>query len=234
MRRPSTLFAGVLLAIAAFAATAKGQLQAGPTLVELPAGSAAGRMTLDNSGDAPLAAQVRIYAWSQVDGVDRLEPTGDVVASPAISEIAAGGEQVVRLVRQGAAPAGVDLSYRVVVEELPGEGQDNTVNIRMRYVIPMFLRAADAPAPVLACRIAASQLTCTNSGGRAAQLGASRLKGADGHEAVLSGGLYGYVLPGMSRRWALDPTQLAAGNASLVLETQINGQSAALPVSRSP
>jgi fimbrial chaperone protein len=234
MRHPSALLAAALLAVAAFAAAAQGQLQAGPTLVELPAGSAAGRMTLGNSGDAPVAAQVRIYAWSQVDGVDRLESTSDVVASPAISEIAAGGEQVVRLVRQGAAPAGVDLTYRVVVEELPEKGQGNTVSIRMRYVIPLFLRAADAVAPAVACRIAASQLTCANAGGRAAQLGASRLLGTDGHQVVLSEGLYGYVLPGTSRRWELDPAQPLPGGANLVLETQVNGQSATLPVSRSP
>ncbi len=234
MRRPCTPLIGALVAAAAFAAAAKGQLQAGPTLVELPVGSAAGRMTLSNSGDGPVAAQVRVYAWTQVDGIDRLEPTVEVVASPAISEIAAGAEQVVRLVRQGAAPAGVDRAYRVVVEELPGHGQDNTVNIRMRYVIPMFLRAPDAPAPSLACRIAAMQLICDNRGGRAAQLGASRLKDAGGRQTVLSQGLYGYVLPGASRRWDLDPAQTIPAGTNLTLETQINGQSAALPVSRSP
>lgn len=233
--RSRTLLIGVLLAAAAFAASAKGQLQAGPTLVELPVGSAAGRMTLSNSGDGPVAAQVRIYAWSQVDGVDRLEPTTDVVASPAIGEIAAGAEQVVRLVRQGPAPAGVDRTYRVVVEELPSAGQDNTVNIRMRYVIPMFLRAPETSAPALACRIAAtSQLICENRGGRAAQLGASRLKNASGRQAVLSEGLYGYVLPGASRRWDLPSGLPVPAGTDLTMETQVNGQSAVLPVSRSP
>lgn len=235
MRRSRTLLIGACLAVAAFAASAKGQLQAGPTLIELPVGSAAGRMTLSNSGDGAVAAQVRIYAWTQADGVDRLEPTTDVVASPAIGEIAPGAEQVVRLVRQGPAPAGVDRTYRVVVEELPSAGQDNTVNIRMRYVIPMFLRAPDAPAPALACRMAAaSQLICDNRGGRAAQLGASRLKNAGGRQSVLSEGLYGYVLPGASRRWELPPELQIPAGADLTMETQVNGQRAVLPVSRSP
>lgn len=235
MRRSRTLLIGACLAVAAFAASAKGQLQAGPTLIELPAGSAAGRMTLSNSGDGAVAAQVRIYAWTQADGVDRLEPTTDVVASPAIGEIAPGAEQVVRLVRQGPAPAGVDRTYRVVVEELPSAGQDNTVNIRMRYVIPMFLRAPDAPAPALACRMAAaSQLICDNRGGRAAQLGASRLKNAGGRQSVLSEGLYGYVLPGASRRWELPPELQIPAGADLTMETQVNGQRAVLPVLRSP
>ncbi len=235
MRRSRTLLIGACLAVAAFAASAKGQLQAGPTLIELPVGSAAGRMTLSNSGDGAVAAQVRIYAWTQADGVDRLEPTTDVVASPAIGENAPGAEQVVRLVRQGPAPAGVDRTYRVVVEELPSAGQDNTVNIRMRYVIPMFLRAPDASVPALACRIvAASQLICDNRGGRAAQLGASRLKNAGGRQSVLSEGLYGYVLPGASRRWELPPELQIPAGADLTMETQVNGQRAVLPVSRSP
>lgn len=234
MRFPAAILASVLLAATSFTVAAKGQLQAGPTLVELPAGSSAGRMTLGNSGDAPVAAQVRVYAWTQVDGDDRLEPTSDVVASPAISEIAVGGEQVVRLVRQVGAPAGADLTYRVVVEELPGAGQDNAVNIRMRYVIPMFVRAAGAPAPQLACGIVAATLTCANSGGRAAQLGASRLQDPQGREAVLSEGLYGYVLPGASKKWTLESGDPLPAGTGLVLETQVNGQSATLPVSRAP
>lgn len=231
--RLSASIAAAFLTAAAFAASARGQLQAGPTLIELPTGAAAGRMTLSNSGDAPVAAQVRVYAWRQDGGADRLDPTGDVVASPAIVEVAAGAEQVVRLVRQGPEPAGVDRVYRVVVEELPGAGQDNAINIRMRYVLPMFLRAADARPPAPACSLRAASLSCTNGGGRAAQLGASRLSGADGRQAVLSSGLLGYVLPGATRTWELDPALVIPGG-DLALETQINGQSATLPISRAP
>ena len=56
--------------------------------------------------------------------------------------------------------------------------------------------------------------------------------GAPG-QAVLSSGLLGYVLPGATRTWELDPALVIPGG-DLALETQINGQSATLPISRAP
>src|SRR4249919_331721 len=123
MHRRGLLLAGSLLglAVAAQAASAKGHLQARPTMLELPAGAAAGRMTLANTGDEPVPAQVRVYAWIQKDGADVLVPTTDVVLSPPIVSVPAGGEQLVRLVRQGKQSSLNDLAYRVVVDELPGK-----------------------------------------------------------------------------------------------------------------
>jgi fimbrial chaperone protein len=104
----------------------------------------------------------------------------------------------------------------------------------MQYVIPLFLRAPDAIAPVVTCHVAALELTCTNTGGQAAQFGRTRLVDADGHAAALSSGLFGYVLPGAQRRWTLPRGAVPAGSAALHLDTQLNGQPAKLPVGRAP
>src|SRR5207342_1555526 len=118
MQRRALLLAGsvLVLAVAAQSASAKGHLQARPTMLELPPGAAAGRMTLANTGDEPVPAQVRVYAWIQKDGADVLVPTTDVVVSPPIVSVPAGGEQLVRLVRQGKPPGPSDFVYRVVVD----------------------------------------------------------------------------------------------------------------------
>jgi fimbrial chaperone protein len=226
----------LLCALLAPASMAKGQLQARPTLVELAPGATAARMILANTGDAPVSAQVRVFAWTQADGEDRLADTRAIALSPPIVRIPPGGEQVVRIVRQGPAAAG-EGSYRLVVDELPAPpatGEASGIAFRMRYVLPLFVRAAGASAPDLRCRLAGVQFSCDNRGGRAAQLGSSRLRDAGGHAVTLSPGLFGYVLAGSSRRWTLGAASLTALGSELQLETRLNGQPVTIPVARVP
>lgn len=216
-------------------ALARGQLQARPTLVELVPGQQAGRLVLANTGDAPVAAQVRVFAWTQADGDDRLADTTAIAVSPAIVRIPAGGEQVVRVVRLGEAPAGRDAAYRLVVDELPGPQDDATgIEVRLRYLVPLFVRAPGTAAPDVHCTLAALRLACRNEGGRPAQLGASRLADAGGDTKPLSEGLFGYLLPGTGRHWELDAGRLAGLDGALTLETQINGKPGSVPVQRQP
>ena len=210
-------------------------------MLELPAGAAAGRMTLANTGDEPVPAQVRVYAWVQKDGNDVLVPTTDVVVSPPLVTVPAGGEQLVRVVRQGKPPGDRDVAYRVVVDELPGKpkSKDAAVGILMRYVLPLFVRSSEASDAALDCRIvradadAGASLECSNPGGRAAQLGATRLKGG-GKTYELNAGLFGYVLPGSLRRWPLDSARLKLVGHSPKMESQLNGAPVTISVADSP
>lgn len=220
-----------ILMLASGGVAARGQLQAGPTLLEIPAGGTATRLQLGNTGDAAVAAQVRVYAWLQEDGEDKLVETDALVASPPIAEVAPGGEHLVRIVLTGAAPAdGVDQTYRVVVDELPGDPDvgETGVQVRMRFVIPAFVRAAGAGEPALDCRLEAMLLACRNRGGQAAQLGATTLRGTDA-ALELSAGLYGYVLPGSERRWTL-PEGARIPTGPLTLDTLLNGLAATVDV----
>ena len=83
-------------------------LQATPISMEVVAPGATSVLTLRNSGDAPLQAQVRVMRWSQADGEEQLVPATDVVASPPITAIAPKGEQTVRLVRVAKAPVAAE------------------------------------------------------------------------------------------------------------------------------
>ena len=235
MNRRALALAGTAFALllTASAASAKGHLQARPTLVELQPKAAAARLTLSNTGDEPVSAQVRVFVWTQQGGEDRLIATDQIVLSPPIVEVPAGGEQVVRIVRQSPAAKGSDQSYRLIVDELPGaKGKSGTVSLRMRYVLPLFVRSAEATSPDLGCRLSAAILTCDNKGGRAAQLGRTRLLDGKGNTVELSSGLFGYVLPGNQRQWTLDLDRLTSLSADLRLESQLNGQPVTLPVAR--
>lgn len=224
------------LLLAAPTAAAKGQLQTRQTGVDLPAGTRAGRLVLANTGDAPVAAQVRAYAWTQVDGEDVLAPSTALTASPAIVEIAPGAEQLVRVVRGDGAAVPAEQAFRVVVDELPGDPDNeatNAVTVRMRYVLPVFVRAENAADPVLACQVGGASLTCRNSGGRAAQLGATTLVGSRGR-SELTPGLLGYVLAGSTRRFALDAAKVAAAGTPASLQVQLNGQPTTVALGAAP
>lgn len=232
-RHPAVAAVAVLLcaslAVAVGEAHARGQLQTRQTGIDLPSGTRAGRLVLANTGDEPVAAQIRVYAWTQPDGEDRLEPSDRIAASPPIVEIAPGTEQLIRLVRPGDAPLAEEHAYRVVVDELPGSGDEDAgsaINMRMRYLLPMFVRAADAAPVALQCHVAGSELVCHNSGGRAAQLGATRLVSSDGREVEITPGLLGYVLAGSTRRFPLDTATLAALGSPAKLQVRLNGQPA--------
>lgn len=233
--------AALIAALAAPLAGAAGHLQVGGTLIELNPGANAGRFSLSNSGDAPIGVQARVYAWVQVGNEDRLSPTRALVLSPPIATIAPGASQLVRVVATGPLPLANDQAYRVVVEELPGseESGSSTIAIRMRYIVPLYVRSGKARPPALACGIVTAQaapkasLSCTNAGGQAAQLGASRLTGL-GSPYELTPGLLGYVLPGSRRSWDLDPTRAAALGRAIALETHVNGLATTLALTAPP
>jgi fimbrial chaperone protein len=216
-----------LLAAVAPVALAGGHLQVGSTRVELAPGARATRLVLRNSGDAPVGAQVRVYDWSQPEGEDRLDETRAIALSPPIVRVAPGEEQVVRIVRQGPPPAGRDATYRVVAEEVPLTPQDASVAVgfRMRFVLPLFDRAADAPPAQLSCRLSANTLSCVNAGGSACKLGETRLIDAAGHVLELTNGLFGYVLPRSTRRWTLPADRLGNLGNGLRLKTKIDNAS---------
>lgn len=235
--RRLALVAAAVLTLSGGTAYAKGQLQARQTGVDLLPGVRGGRLVLGNAGDAGVAAQIRVYAWTQDGDGDRLVPSTDLAVSPPVVDIPAGGEQLVRIVRTSAAAPGHEMAYRVVVDELPGDPGSaigSAVQVRMRYLIPVFVRVAD-PAPVnLQCHIENSELVCANKGGVAAQLGASKLVSAEGRAIEITGGLLGYVLAGSSRRFELDAKAVGDAATWRKLEVRLNGQPAMLDLFATP
>ncbi len=100
-------------------ASSAGQLAVEPILLEMNAPSAAGVIKLRNDADVDVIAQTRVLRWTQVDGVEKLEPTTDVVSSPPEVSLAPKVDYVVRVVRVSKQPVRGEESYRVLVDQLP-------------------------------------------------------------------------------------------------------------------
>src|SRR5690606_3442687 len=208
-----------------------------PTSVTLKAGGNAAGLTLRNTGTAKLHAQVRVYRWTQEGGDDRLEPSGDIAASPPMIELPPGGQQLVRVIRLSTPPATAETAYRLIVDELPlgttSEKAPPGLRFALRYSIPVFLLPQDANgiAPALRARVGrdgeASFIQIDNQGGRHAQVADLAYVDADGGRHAIAPGLSGYVLPGTRKRWPL-PSTFTVSNTG-TFKARINGE----PVERS-
>jgi fimbrial chaperone protein len=224
-----TLLASLAAVLAPLAAQSS-SLHVAPVNVRLEAGQQAAALTLNNVGNRPLAAQVRVLVWTQTETEDQLAPQTEVVASPPLLTIPAQGEQLVRIVRLDHSSPQRELTYRLLIDELPqpGAADEGAVDIRIRYSVPLFvLPGKVALPPNLSFNLDQHDgrwwMKVNNAGGLHAQLSAVSLVRQDGVTLSLADGLLGYALAGSSRAWALpvdtlDPVQ------HLRLKAAVNGR----------
>jgi len=211
-------------------------LQVAPVLVEVPAPGATATLKLRNEGAKPLDAQIRIFQWTQVDGADVLTPTNDVAASPPIASLQPNTDYTVRIVRTRKDAAVKEEAYRLLVDELPGpaSGRPASVNIALRYSIPVFFTVAGT-APKLSWALVQRAnkpvIVATNSGDRRIRL--SKLKVTDGKGGVANfgEGLAGYVLGHSSMSFVVPAAARGFGAGGLAA---ISAQGDLGPVSAKP
>lgn len=177
---------------------------------KLASSEKATELWLENRGESTTLMQVRVLGWMQVNGQERYETQQRVVASPPMVRIEPGQRQLVRLIKQTAAPTGQEAAYRVLLDEIPrpqapGENQAGLM-MQMRYSVPLFVYgnglAADTAQPVLSWRVINEQgksfLEITNRGAGHARLSNVTLGGRS-----VGQGLFGYVLSNSVNRWPL-------------------------------
>ncbi|WP_244827292.1 molecular chaperone [Caballeronia sp. TF1N1] len=213
------------------AASLAASLQISPVSIQL-AGPENGKVvTLRNDGDEPIHAQVRTFVWDQSDEEDKLTPTRDLIASPPIAEVPAGGQQVIRVIRANAAPVAQERAYRLIIDELPPDGGDkqSAVQFRFRYSLPLFISPrGEASTPKLQWSVVErngkAYLRVQNDGDIHAQLSTVSLKTSD-KDVRVSGGLLGYVLPGRVRSWILPDAASAMHGKTGEVSATVNGAS---------
>ena len=223
-------------------------LQVAPIGLEVTPASPAQGLWLTNTGDKTLHAQARVFQWTQVDGKDTLTPTRSMLASPPMLSLDPGGRQLVRVIRTGG-PAVTnpgEEAFRVLIDELPqaDQRQSSSVEYVLRYSVPVFVQSAASSTAATASGTLHAMfdrgaggltLVVRNDGSKHAQLSNVTLQTADGKTVVLSAGLLGYVLSGMTMRWPLR-VQADAVGAGTQLKARINGEpiEQAIPVGDLP
>lgn len=197
-----------LLAVGAPSSATAAALQVAPVSLDLPTGARAAQLTLQNLGDTPINAQLRVFRWEQKDGADQVTPATDVVASPPAASLVPGQSYFVRIVRTSPKPPEGEESYRLLVDELPQPSNDarTRINFVVRYSIPIFFgRPNGNPQLVWSAVVANEQVSVTvrNLGARHARISRLRVEDPSGITASFGEGLVGYVLPGSTMTWTV-------------------------------
>jgi fimbrial chaperone protein len=211
-------------------------LRVAPTSLALIAPDSAATLNLRNEDTSPVDVQIRVYRWSQADGIERLEPTTDVAASPPITTLAPKSDYIVRIVRVAKTAVVGEESYRLLVDELPDPSQrlPGTVNFVLRYSIPVFFTSPDSsPANVswvLRPRDNVMVLTARNAGVRHLRIVDLQLAYA-GKTIASQSGLVGYVLGRGTNSWLLPRGGAITGQSVTLSAQAANGTiNAVVPV----
>ncbi|MDH0170720.1 molecular chaperone [Stenotrophomonas sp. GD04145] len=226
------------LLASAMATSAATSLQVAPTTLQLEPRQRAAELWLTNSGTAPVKLQVRVFRWVQQDGREQLLPADGLLATPPMQELAAGQQQLVRVMRTDSEAPASQQHYRLIVDEVPDLAtRASGMQFVLRYSIPVFIQpAGGTPAPRLQARLlrlddGRSGVEIGNSGDSYAQI-ADLALGSVERPRIVHPGLLGYVLPGQVMRWPVERTAVDRDNDQIT--AKINGESTQTPLSPPP
>ncbi len=180
-------------------------------------------VTLTNEADTAVVLQADINTWRQKpDGTDELVLTEDLILAPPIIKLAPKARQVVRLALLKPADASQQLTYRMIIREVPEALPDTGIQVPIALALsmPVFITPPAAKRQV-ACTTSradakALSLRCSNTGTAYAQIREAAVMRGDQALARFEGG--SYILPGASKTVSLKgENAVPAGAAQLVI-----------------
>ncbi|MGA9853153.1 MAG: fimbria/pilus periplasmic chaperone [Gammaproteobacteria bacterium] len=203
-----------------------GSFQVNPIGMNLSAAHTTGVVTVTNSSDSPTVVQLQIVAWSQENGEDVYTASRNLLATPPIFTIPAGGQQTVRLGLMTQPDPRQEIAYRLFLQEVPPPPQPGLqgLQVLLRIGIPVFVEPATATAPDLHWslrRVSATELSveALNDGSAHAHIGELTLtKGSNGKALAEQSG--GYVLPGARHTWNFKLAKPLTAGTSLIITAE--------------
>jgi fimbrial chaperone protein len=235
----------LILPLAFMAALAGTEAQAGsfsvsPVRIFMEMRERATGVTIINEGETDLVMQAELFEWKQKpDGTDELLPTQDLVLAPPILKLAKGGRQTVRLANLRPPLPGEQLTYRLMVREIPEalapDPSGVKIQVALAFSLPIFITPPDAKR-ALTCGLSRSsptavRATCENRGHAYAQPASMTLTTPSGNTLLTSEIKGGYILPNVTRNFELsgDGSRIPGGPLKLQV-TQDDGSKQAFDV----
>jgi fimbrial chaperone protein len=223
----------------AFSAHA-GNFSVAPVRIYMEPRDRAVGVTITNEGDTEVALQTELFSWGQKpDGTDDLAPTEDLIVSPPIMKLAPGARQVVRLARLAPPDATRQLTYRLIVREIPevtAPKAEKGINLQLPIALAMSLPVFITPPPAkreLQCEVARMDTQnftalCQNTGTAYAQVRSIELKRGSEELARFEGGTY--ILPGARRSMTLKTDKPVSAGPALARVEFDDGKTADMNV----
>ena len=188
-------------------------------------------VTVVNESDTPVVLQADVYTWLQkTDGTDDVTLTEDLVLSPPIIKLAPRARQVVRLARLKPADASRQLTYRMIMREVPEAvaAKDKIqVNIALALSMPVFITPNPARRQ-MKCDASRGDggmvnVACANSGSAYAQVREVLLKQGERVLGRFEGGAY--ILPGARKVLPIKAEALPPGSRLQLVVSYDDGRS---------
>ena len=216
-------------------------LQVAPISVAFSPQEKAKEIWLTNTSERPIRAQTRVLIWSQVAGQDQVNPTRDLVASPSITEIKAGEQQLIRIIRIAPQNTAVEQTYRLLIDELPSAAQADAqtgLQLLLQYSIPVFIQPTDSIAMrngltllnQVNFQYQNQQLIVKNNAKSHIRISELTYINPNGERIPLINGLVGYALAGQSMRWDIPESKKILPNGKFEARINSDGLAQLLPI----
>ena len=200
-----------------------GSFTVNPVRVTLSPTQRVAAISVSNHGAEASVIQLETSRWTQQDGKDSLAPSNEILATPPIFTLAPGASQIVRVGLRRAPDAQHELTYRLVLREVPPP-QPIAQGLRVALAIsmPVFVVSAHPSFSNLAWRAVRLadgriQLEATNTGSAHVQIGSLELSSAPSASPIVRQSVATYVLPGNTRSWTFKTTAGVAAGSILQL-----------------
>jgi fimbrial chaperone protein len=209
--RLTTLGLATLAAAIWLPSASAGTFTISPLRVDLSQATSTAALTVRNEENVEVVIQVETLQWSQADGQDALDPTRDLIASPLVFTLPPNGTQLVRVALRRAPDERRELSYRLVVQEVPPPPSPDFTGLQvaLRMSLPVFVAAATPSRPELEWSVArdadgALTVTAKNASESHARVLGFSVTPATATVPAFEQPVAAYVLPGTARHWRFD------------------------------
>jgi fimbrial chaperone protein len=199
---------GLLIFVVCVSVANAANIGVSPVRVTLSDSQKIGSLSVRNDGAEPVTMQMEVLSWSQREGNAVFAATRELLANPPIFTIPAGSSQLVRVGLRRAPDAQRELTYRVILEELPPPPNPDITGARMtlRISLPVFVSPEIEAKPVLlwqAVRTSqgALKISLSNNGNGHIQIKNFKLSLLDSAQPWVTQQSSDYVLAGQSRDW---------------------------------
>ena len=186
-----------------------------PVRIELSAARPYAVLRVTNNGAEPVTLHARAFRWSFDERDDVLTATDDLILNPPMATLPPKAVQVVRIGLRAPNQTATELTYRVIVEEVPAQKREavgTEISTILKLSLPVFAaprRAVAAKLEWRARRADTGQLVVEAVNTGLAHIQIRKLLISSSDDGSRSDKFEGavYLLPSQRREWTLKETQ---------------------------
>lgn len=218
-----SMLPGLLLAAVAAGTCQAGSIQLTPVRINLSAAAKVAVLTVRNTGTEESVMQVTLNKWTLNGQQYAYQQSQELVITPVTFRLAPGKQQIVRIGLREEAPAAREVSFRLLVEEVPPPPSPDITHTRLvvRHDLPVFIAPMAAAHPALDvaldCASDGTRLRLTNIGNVHAQVRNVLVESAPDKQVLGRMDTADYLLPDAQKSWALSAFAPATAGKNLVV-----------------